>query len=504
MLLFASLAALALMALVLFVAGLGEFAYVNHDTAFFLYSARKLAAGSRLYVDWYTVNPPPLFLVGMLCNAGAEALGISVVSIYHSFVLGLAAAGLWMTSRATEREDAATFGLVAVAYVGVAIAGNFAVRDFGQREHLFSLLFIPFLLWRLCRPRLSTGVVAVLVLLGFFSLMKPYFIALVFATELLARPVRRDGWPAWWALGAIAVGCAGVAALLAWHSIDSLTAFLFELMPRYLGGGYAYESDLGEFLAGAAHRWIIAGFALLTLNLVLAIRRGCVERPMAFALVAVPLLAYASVIHQFRFFSYPVAICFASLVVINAYLSGRLIASVPTETARRQLLLYPGLLLAAFVGAALSSSIRQFAGEQHSLAAMIRPLAPPDTRVMVFSPSLDFAVPALDLDLDVAGPRIIHTDVGSILRIRDDAQRSRALASYVRELAAGIDENRPALLFFSPSRQSLEGTTLHKLLVNEYRLLERGDYERIPSEALHRCCRDLHTWRVYRRVEPVE
>jgi hypothetical protein len=153
---------------------------------------------------------------------------------------------------------------------------------------------------------------------------------------------------------------------------------------------------------------------------------------------------------------------------------------------------------------AFFSSMRQFAGEQHSLAAMIRPLAPPATRVMVFSPSLDFAVPALELDLDVAGRRIIHTDVGSILGIRDDAQRSRALASYVRELATEIDENRPALLFFSPSRQSLVGTTLHKLLVVEYRLLERGGYERIPSETLHRCCRDLHTWRVYRRVEPVD
>ncbi len=491
-------------ALLLFVSGLSEFAWVNHDTAFFLYLARKLAEGSKLYIDWQTVNPPSLVFASGLCGVVAGWLGVSVIPVYHVFVLLLAVPGLLVLYRALADEDIATWGLVASAYVCVAVAGNVAARDFGQREHLFAILFLPYLFWRFRTPVLSPGAVCLLVLLGYFALMKPQFVALVVVSELLAAPWRRDASRPWLGWAAFAAGGASVAGLLWLHSPDSFAAFVTEVVPMHLRGDYAYESRFLGWVGGAENRWMLSGLALLAANVALSMRRDSVDRRTLRALAVLPLLAYASVIQQSRFYSYHVAGCFAMLVVFNAYLLGRLTATVERPGARRQLLVYPGLCLALLITATLASSIEQFAGERRSLGRMMKSLAPPGTRVMVFSPSLDFAEPALRLDLDVAGPWLLRTDVASILALEDEAEQRRALAATVRRLAVQIDQFEPELLFFSPSRQSLSGSTLHMILVNEYGLLPAVDYERISSDDLHRCCQDLYTWRVYRRIDSEE
>jgi hypothetical protein len=498
-----ALVLVSLAALFLFAGTRYEFPWVNHDVAHFLYSGRELLGGARLYVDWYAVNPPPLFLAALATNLLGSLTGLGEVAAYHLFVVALGLLGLAVLYRALPPgESPWVVAFVLLAYLVVVIRGSYSLNEFGQREHVFTMLFLPYVALRLLDDR-RAGALAwlLLALLGFFSLMKPYFVAFVVATELLAGfPGGRSAGPLSRRLGPLAAGASLVLVGLALHSGESLAAFFEVTLPYHLRGGYrGYEGGFEKFLLRADHRWVIFGFALLPVAILLNWREAAAPRALLRAAATLPLLAYLAVLHQGKFWAYHLTPVLGTLLLFDSLLLGRAFARARGTLLRRSLI---GGLLASLLIMVTKSFLgieRLVLRDQPTVAQDIAPLVHPGDRVMFFSSSMLFVFAPLHLDLDIAGPWSIHDAVPGLVAIADPRERERALASYAGEVRRWIDETRPRLFFFSPHRQGLKGRTMHELLVVRNHLVPLEAYRRLAPEELSRCCPGLRGWIVYER-----
>ena len=134
--------------------------WLNHDVSFLNYVGGELLGPDRLYVEVLEMNPPGSHYLhaGLVAIAGRLATSPFLVTQLFFVVVGLA--GVVWIGRSLRGPDAGlVFALVSLAYALVLVRGNFSNNvtpsvpwipyDFGQREHLFSLLFLPYLIGRL-------------------------------------------------------------------------------------------------------------------------------------------------------------------------------------------------------------------------------------------------------------------------------------------------------------------------------------------------------------------
>ena len=66
-----------------------RYPWLNHDVGWFLYSARKILAGDRLYLDWIEWNPPAIHMAMYVVVGLARRLGLSDIGSVYVFVVGL-------------------------------------------------------------------------------------------------------------------------------------------------------------------------------------------------------------------------------------------------------------------------------------------------------------------------------------------------------------------------------------------------------------------------------
>src|SRR5262249_15658705 len=118
--------------------------WTNNDTALILSIARQMHAGARLYVDWQDSDLPSIFFVA-LTAVRAGRVGVTTVLAYDFITLAVAVAGLvvLVPSLLNMGRPWPAVALTAAAYVFFLLKPGQNARDFGQREHLFSLLLIP-------------------------------------------------------------------------------------------------------------------------------------------------------------------------------------------------------------------------------------------------------------------------------------------------------------------------------------------------------------------------
>src|SRR5262249_39057847 len=116
----------------------------------------------------------------------AFAIFVCLLAGWAAFSVGRSLA------RGERREDAVAATLAASAVIGFTAWLWFA-GDFGQREHLFFLLYVPFFVARAAGAThgrgsdFARGVVA-----GIGVCVKPHFAVLVLAVEIYLLILRRD------------------------------------------------------------------------------------------------------------------------------------------------------------------------------------------------------------------------------------------------------------------------------------------------------------------------
>jgi len=164
---------------------------INDDAAVYLLCAQRLLDGNVPYVDYVELNPPLAHYVHIPPVYLARQTGIEPTLIFHILVLVLtlwSAFCFWrIISKSRVASTPAGTYLMTSCWVLFSVI-VFGEENFGQREHLFILAFVPFLFVREARYRdvglnflfaLAVGLGA-----GLFLFLKPYFLFLWVSLEL--------------------------------------------------------------------------------------------------------------------------------------------------------------------------------------------------------------------------------------------------------------------------------------------------------------------------------
>jgi hypothetical protein len=455
----------------------GEWAplgHVNRDVANALYVGRRILHGDLLYVDWhYYVTPPIVQLSAGACFV-AELVGLRPQTAFHLLVIATAALGVAVIHGARLERDARR--VVTLAYLGVLVAAGPVSGDFGQREHLFALLFVPYLIWRISRGEVGAPLLLLAFGLGFASMIKPHFLAGVALCEAFFLRERRGRLALWACLGAGALAPFAILAL----EPRAFRAMLERMVPYHLGSSYgAYASAPSRFLWHPRHLGLLALAAPALAAGAWAVATGRLERRVALPALCVALLFYLGIWQQRMFFPYHFLPFQAVAWVFLFFAAFRIAAGRPAGTGRRVAIALVALLPVAAIARGLAS-MAELAAQRPPL--VVRALAQalgPRGRLLLVSPTVEGAVFtfALRRDVEIVGPWTSNYTLPELLALEDPEARERAVRGYFEPLAERIRAERPDLVLFSPSTQALpRGRTLHDVIARELRLFPIPGY----------------------------
>lgn len=159
------------------------------DNAFLLQCGKLLAAGKVPYVDFFETNPPLAIYLMSLPAYLAQVLKVHIITVFLNCVfvlsIGSAAASACLLYRAKDDRSFPCFPAILAALAVFSAQLN---AEFGQREHLFVLLFLPFFFCRWLRwndrpvhPLVSACIGAAA---GVGLCLKPHFLLIPLAMEI--------------------------------------------------------------------------------------------------------------------------------------------------------------------------------------------------------------------------------------------------------------------------------------------------------------------------------
>jgi len=165
---------------------------VNHDCAMYLQEAELLLDGGVPYVDFVETNPPLIVYLSALPVMLARTTGISAIVCFHGLVVLLlivSAAELYcLMTRPWRPFLPHERGVLLFVWLALALA-VLRRHEFGQREHLFVLLYVPYLFLRIGRYQGGSAPWPLAVLLGLQAgvgaAIKPHFLMTALLVEIV-------------------------------------------------------------------------------------------------------------------------------------------------------------------------------------------------------------------------------------------------------------------------------------------------------------------------------
>lgn len=244
-------------ALVLILLGL-IFAYpyqINEDCALRIDLAQRVLEGKLPYVDFIDVTPPATTYLSVIPVLLAKLLSADVIFVFSMTVLALVAWSSWMVRKIVRRSgtvyDETQLGMMLFVWTLFSLL-MFKRGYFGEREHIFVLLFLPFLVVRWLRAQDAEISSLTALIVGFAAgigtCIKPYFVLVALVPELYWLLHSRK--PGLFRPEIGAYVCAG--ALFALHLFllpDSVTRNLFgRWLPLILDRYGVYNCDVMHLL----------------------------------------------------------------------------------------------------------------------------------------------------------------------------------------------------------------------------------------------------------------
>ncbi|MCU0466502.1 MAG: hypothetical protein MUF38_18290 [Anaerolineae bacterium] len=174
--------------------------FVSADVALYIEMGEKLLDGQRPYVDYEEINLPMVHFLSTVPALLGRLTGVPAHLFVHVFVFALLGVSVWTSHVLTRRMEQPLAGyLIGLCLVLMAL-NQYLFNDWGQREHLFALSFIPWILLRILRrsDNAPTGGIAFAlgVWVGIGVSLKPYFVIIAVGVELLGL-VRTRRWAIW-------------------------------------------------------------------------------------------------------------------------------------------------------------------------------------------------------------------------------------------------------------------------------------------------------------------
>jgi len=443
---------------------------MNHDVAHLLVLGRQFAAGDRPYVDWIDPNFPATHLTSLACSLVERWTGILSIRVFDVLVLLVVLLGCVCLSDGTAGPWPAAASVAAYLFT-VCCPSVPAASDFGQRDHVFALVLLPWLGWRTGSVREPPAVCRWLTaaLLGWWGTAKPMFLAVPLCVELArgrsAPPVRVSDvaflvagallpflllgavWPGSW--GAFVTGILPLVSSARAHGSFMIPLIQCITRPQFVAAAGA-GVILGALLWRARRRGLVTG----------AEARGWMAAWAAAGVVA---------LIQRKGFAYHF-IPMTGIAVLGI-----------VRTAAR---LVDARAVACAAVLALAGGYRHFDavgrwGRQD--LTPLRTMTRPGATVLVCSTDVDYSWDAYVLSLRLTGPWGIHFSLAPLLADRDAGRRADEVAAYRARLAASVTASRPSVVLVREVTLT-EGELLESVLVGGKGFLPARAFSRLASE----------------------
>lgn len=330
---------------------------IGWDPALHLQCAELIVKGGIPYVDMLDVNPPLIWYLDTLPVLVSQAFKAPVILVFNEFMVLLmlwAASSLgYLLIKKVSPDQAFTYlGLI----FGVLYFNFFLRWDFGQREEIFVLLYLPYLVLRLLRyqgAKITLAEGLVFGITGAIGIcLKHYFVLVAVMVELsMLLAFRRPRvLLAWENLGALCFAILYLAHF-AFAPKEMLDNYFHFLVPAFAKGYFFWDTCLANSIAAPDKRGV---FYLACLGAVLALTQ------LKRAPVLLPLMVFttASIIPyllQFKGWPYHDIPVFAGACVLITT-SG---ASIITSLIKKQSVALPVTALAVITGVSLVNAVEE-------------------------------------------------------------------------------------------------------------------------------------------------
>jgi hypothetical protein len=243
---------------------------LSPDSAWLLYAAGRVLDGAKLNVDVVEVNPPLIIWMDLVPVKLGRILHVPEVTTWVTLIVVLACVSAALTTYLVSRELAERPALRrAVWLTTLFILIPLARQDFGQREHLFLILALPYVAVMGLRANSRQVNPAVALLTGTAAgigiALKPYFALFWLAIELSVHAGSPRG-ARWVRPENVAVVVVGLVylAVVGWMAPEYFRIVQLMAAPYYdfLSNSHLATAFLGE----GALLPVVAVLALLALS----------------------------------------------------------------------------------------------------------------------------------------------------------------------------------------------------------------------------------------------
>ncbi|MCV6825791.1 MULTISPECIES: hypothetical protein [Halocynthiibacter] len=239
---------------------------LSHDISWYLISTRWWLDGLPIYEEIFELNPPLAFYLTAIPVWISGVSGLSEIAVYKAFVFALISVSL-LTTWSLFRNSPTITPLSRRIFLGVAAVGLvlLPIGDFGQRDHLFTIFFLPFLVMSLLEnppSKAQRAGIAIWAVLG--VALKHYFLLLpliiLIYKVLSARSLRPT----------LRIEFVLPAALLVAYVIASYIlhpAYFDSVIPRTLQLYGAFDTPFSDMLVRSNTLIAVLAFALVLMAL---------------------------------------------------------------------------------------------------------------------------------------------------------------------------------------------------------------------------------------------
>jgi hypothetical protein len=273
---------------------------LNRDSAVLLQTGQLLLEGKQPYVDFSSTNPVLIMYINAIPAAIANVMSIHVITAFLLFVLLLIVWSALTTIRvlSSSRLGISNSEIVFLITVFSGLSLLFMLPSigvvFGQREHLFMLLYLPFFVTRYVRYERGglspTTAVIVGIVAAIGACVKPHFVLISIAVELywlIARRTYRN------LIRPEMFAYVGVGLLYAAHffflSDEVKESFFGRWLPFVAQRYDVYDKPLSSLLPSPAMLVIVVAVLLLIVAFLTSGRKGSLvgmTRPLMILAVA--------------------------------------------------------------------------------------------------------------------------------------------------------------------------------------------------------------------------
>lgn len=472
---------------------------LNHDCALLLQCGRLITEGSVPYVDHVETNfhmsqyiyVPPVLLSRLLNIDAALAffLGVIFFSFYSCWIVFVVIreSGI-LHSRA---------GMILVASSVLVFSMQiFRIGDFGQREHLFLLAYLPFVLLRLSRYQDREFKTSVAVIVGIFAglmmLCKPTFFLIIVLIEVWMRlRYGKNRLP-------------GKPEILTVYLILFLFAIHFLLLPGSIHSPFfnrwlpfmakfyrSYDAALPEMIRWHLKWWLVM-IGGIGAGLFLKFRAGPALRRLIELLILAVILGIMSFLLQHKGWTYQLIPALGFSIVLWATVAavfqekyGR--TGTIGNLFRNALLFSPPIICLLLAGSSF-----QFAGthytDMNEFIELINRYSREGDRISFISTDVYPKYPTLVYTDRLPGTRFTSAfpialaysdaaaDGSAVFSYRSPDEQTNEERLFLAEIGSDILKNRPVLVFIDftddcqacPTGFRIEEYLIHSGWIEEY------------------------------------